>query len=471
MKRVATVAIAAVLAATTAGALAGCGNSESTIRIFLLANDAEDRFYNQYFDELEATLQEEGLNYTIEYNGEQESNYYDKLDTDFNTGDLPDIFYIRPNELYTYHEYIAPLQDYADGDGKAYANLDNIYEEALDMYRYNEATGEIGGKNDPLYAFPKDLSTQQLGYNVRLLEAYESEITKLGFKIPQKMDFTKENYTWEQFRQISEVISKGKKSYKNFKDELVTVLCGCDVPSIEILVKSFGGELIDLSNGRKKATICDLTSEPIKKAIEYQESLITGGAVVYDKGEGFNHFTKGEIGFYSLVGSWEISQYNDYLGEDGWDIMPWPTESGKPEGWQGAITSAGYVVSKDCADSAKGDVAKRIAISFMSDAVQERMVKTDKVTLPLRKSAAQEYLKAENNNIFFPKHRQFFLDVISGEHGFFPATYKTYDSTWLDTLSTQLELIWTKKAKASTTNWADLRNKMQQQYDLTKNNG
>lgn len=457
------IALAAALTATAAGTLAGCGESkENTIEVFLLANHTETEFYLEYFKDMEEELAAEGLDYKINFNGEQEGNYYDSLKAAINGGEVPDIFYIRPNEILQYKDKIASLQSYADSQTEV--DLSDIYETALDMYRYNPTTGVLGNKNDDLYAFPKDLSTQQLGYNKTLLQRFTTEIKAAGLKMPWEMDWTKETYTWEQYKQMCTIINNNKAD----KD----VTCACDVPSIEVLAKSFGGSLIDLSGGRQSGTVSNLTTGAMKQAIEYQAELVDCGAANYKLGT-YANFTAGRVCFYGLIGSWEIKDYNDHIGDGNWEVMPWPTTDGGTQ-WYGLITSAGYVVSKECADSAKGDIAKRIAISFMSSNAQNKLVKEENISLPLRKSVKNDYLDPDQNNVYKPASRGVYLDVVSGEHGVFPAKYSTYDAVWLDKLSTALEVVWNEgagkaKAKYQSTDWAKIQKDMQAQYDNSKN--
>ena len=477
--KVAALAAAALIAATTVGALAGCGgDSEHTITVFLLANNTETQFYEEYFDYMEEVLAEEGLNYKIEFNSEQETNYYDLLLADIQGGNTPDIFYVRPNELMQYKDHIVSLQDYADGAGKAYANLNDIYETALNMYRFNPETGKLGDPKDDLWAFPKDLSTQQLGYYKPLLEKFQTEIKAKDnskgtgkLKMPWEMDYKTENYTWDDYKTICETIANSSNKAQN---EYAS-----DVPSIEILAKSFSSDkssttspLIDLTNGRANATVNDLKSGAMQKAIEYQAGLIDCGGANY-AGATYSAFTAKRVCFYGAVGSWEITDYNRLLGENGeWGVMPWPTEDGSTE-WQGLITSAGYVVSSECAAMEKGDVAKRIAISFMSSYTQNQMVRVKKISLPLLKSSEEDY--RSNNETYTPATRGVFLDVVSGAHGFFPAKYSTYDADWIKALSDDLELVWNEGAggalaKYNSTDWAATKSKMQTRYDATKNN-
>ena len=485
-KRLMAVVLAVLVAATMSFALTGCGkNKEKTITVLLLTNEQERVFYTKYFEDMEAELKEDGLDYEIEFTGYQKKDYYDTLGSLIQQNSVPDIFYVRPNELMQYKELIASLQSFANT--QTYANLDDIYEYALDMYRFNPNTGALGNKSDDLYAFPKDLSTQQLGYNKTLLQFYQTDIKAAGIqKLPWEMDYTQETYTWDEYKTMCKAIADAAKTKKPESVGSAEVYAS-DVPSVEILAKSFSSDkskttspLIDMTGGRANAKVGSLTDGAVQKAIAYQADLVACGAADY-AGDTYANMTGGTVCFYGLIGSWEVAEYNEYFGKLGqeWALMPWPTEKGGTD-WQGLITSAGYVVSAECAAMEKGDVAKRIAVSFMSSRTQEKMVRDEKVSLPLRHTVADDYRSPENDSVYSPKTRGVFLDVISGEHGFSPAQYSTFDDVWLGELDTQLEIMWTQRASAKTYfdnpaaisgsySWSALQQRMQDQYNATKN--
>lgn len=477
MKKVATVAVAAVLAATAAGTLAGCGDQSHTIRVFLLANAHESEFYDAYFEKMEQQLADWGYpGYTIDYDGEQEGPYYQALDADINGGDTPDIFYVRPNELMQYKEKIANLQSFADEYGFTddtsvqIADLNDIYPTALNMYRFNPETSELGNPEDDLYAFPKDLSSQQLGYNKTLLSKYETQIKAQNLKMPWEMNFDEENYSWEQFKTMCKAVADAIAANNDANTY------SCDVPPIEILARSYGVEsLVDLSGGRQNGITADPSQGALYEAIKFQADFINCGAGNYEYAT-YANFSAGRVCFYGAVGSWEIADYDSLIGKGQWDVMPWPTKDGSTD-WEGLITSAGYVVSKECAESGeKGEAAMRLALSFMSPATQRELVESEQISLPLRMSQAESYLDPLKDGTYSPASRSVYLDVISGDHGFFPAKYSTYDSVWMDELNTALENIWgndTNHAGANdrfnATDWATVASRMQQQYDNKKN--
>lgn len=469
------VAAAALMAATTIGTLAGCADKSHTIRVYLLTNNTERRVYTEYFKELEAQINEDfeaaGLQgYKISFSGDESEAYYDKLDSSIAKRNTPDIFYLRPNEILKYKKSIISVQDYVDQN----LDISDVYPTAINMYRYNAETGKLGDPNDDLYAFPKDLSTQQLGYNKTLLEKYQSVITGLknhkgeDMKMPWKMDFETENYSWEDYLKINEAISKAPQP-----DGVNGTVVGCDIPDIEILTKSFGGTLLTIPDGnRAEGTVNSLEKgSPIYQAIEYQAKLAASGGADYKAATSAN-FGAGTVCFYGAIGSWEVAERNGAFGEGNWEVMPWPTADGSTN-WYGLITSAGYAVSKDCAKyEEKAEIAMQIASSFLSRTTQDRLVKDEKITLPILTSMREDYLKEANDNVYSPKSRGVFIDVISGEHGFFPAKYSTFDTKWLDKLTTPLADMWTTRTGAldafAKLKLSDIQAQMQAQYNTSK---
>lgn len=450
-KKVAACMTAVCLAATAVGAsvsLAGCGKSgdkfptvdsdpTANLDIMLLSNSTERVFYNKYFEQMA-----EKYEIKITFEGLEEKPYYDRLDSRMQQGDVPDIFYVRPNEIMAYHKDIYCLEQFKDtvaDNENLNLDLSDIYPLALDMYRFNDETNQMDEVNGELYAFPKDLSTQQLGYNKTIVEKYTTQIkAALGndFKLPWEMNFKTENYTWAQYRTMCEVIAN------NLDDGY----WASDVPDIEILAKSFGGSILNTND--LKVTI---TSEAVTKAINYQKDLVTSTGT-YGAKPAADHsnatqekFKGGKVAFYGAVGSWEVGDYDTAFGQGNWDVMPWPTEDGSTN-WYGKITSAGYVVSNQCKN---WQVAMEIAASFMTTKVQTQMMRDDKVSIPMNVKLQNDYLNPENDDKYSPKTRSVFIDVIKGTtHSFRPAEYYTYGDGWLKPFNDELAKMWTNKSYA-----------------------
>lgn len=476
------VAAAAVMAVSAVGALAGCGTDEAhTISVLLLADLAESQFYMDYFEDVAKRLTEDlGEKYVIDFDYAQESDYTNKVDTAFTGGTAPDIFYVRPNDLLRYKNRIVSLQDYADHHATENGvNLNDVYAKALDMYRFDPATGRLGNSNDDLYAFPKDLSCQQLGYNIKLLREYRGVFDNLGLKYPcaleastpaeKIMDFSRETYTWTQYKNLCKGIHDAAVAKNGAKNDV----CASDVPNLEVVVKSFGGDLIDLSGGRESGKVTKIDEGPVAEAIDYLVDLVDCGAADH-RNATYANFTSGKVVFYGEVGSWQISQYDSYIGDGDWGVMPWPTTDGSPN-WQGRLTSAGYAVTTSAVENGKGDIAMSLAISFMSTATQDLMAKDYKVSIPLLNSMQSNYLDPELDNVYHPVSRKYFMEVISGTHGFTPKVYETLTNEWLSVLSEELSGIYkdgnpnNKLASWKANDRTRVYNLMQSRYDASVN--
>lgn len=475
MKKVTACLTALAMAGTvTASAVAMTGCKSADLTIMLLANQSESKFYEQYFKELE-----EKYEISIDFIGEEEENYYTSLSGAMLRDETPDIFYVRPNEILQFKDEIQSVQDYVDAQS-AMSNpdvkFDDVFEQALDMYKYNEATGKMDAENGKLYAFPKDLSTQQLGYNRAIVAQYEAEIHAAGLKLPWEMQKEEEiagttdtklvytqTYTWTEYDKLCRTIANAAKTKGN--DHY-----GCDVPALEIIAKSMGGELMDVSTGT-----VTIDNANVLKAIEYQANLCTANAGEEPAANvelaTYSGFVGGKVAFYGLCGSWEVRDYEQKFG-DQWGLMPWPTTTGKIEDWQGMITSAGFVVSKY---TSKPELAKEIAASFMTASVQDRLVRREKLSLPITKSVANAYVTTAMDESYSPATRSIYIDVISGEHGFTPVKYMTASNLWLKTLDNELGLMYKAKTLGSADsslkyyqevmNIATLKANMQKDYD------
>ena len=443
-KRVTACMTAVCLAATTVGAMVGmtgCGGKGSKfptkdsdpnadIHVMLLANTDETAFYNEYFERKAAEYK-----IKIVFEAYGAGDYYQKLDAVIQQGNTPDIFYVRPNEILQYKENIFCLEQFKDTvatNNKLNLNLSEIYPLALDLYKYNDQSNKMDASSE-LWAFPKDLSTHQLGYNKTIVQNFTTQIHGANLPLPWELGKdayeNKVNYTWAEYRTMCEIIANNIEDGKY----------ASDIPDIEILAKSFGGGILDTTN--MKVTT---ETQAVKDAINYQHDLVTASGTYGSKPAADfenatqTNFQSGKVAFYGAIGSWEVGAYNNALGDGNWGVMPWPTTDGSLN-WYGKITSAGYVVSNTCKN---WQGAMEIAASFMTRKVQQEMVGEKKISLPINTKLTSDYLSADNDAQYKPSTRSIFIDVISEEHGFRPAQYFTFKDGWQKPLSDQLQLMW-----------------------------
>lgn len=475
-KKLLSVLLVVALCIGVVPTFAACGG-KSDVRVMLLANGNESRFYDSHF----ATVGTD-MGITIDFEPQASADYYNKLSTYANARNLPDIIYIRQSDVRQFLNdgLIADIS----GELAAYkSTMDRIYSSASDMYKYDNNAKKWG--EGGTYAVPKDLSVQQLGYNRTLIHKNRSAIyDEFGaarndgddgiprnengtVKMPWEMDWSNENYTWNQYLRMAKALNS------------VSGVYGCDLPSVEILTWSFGGSLIsdDMQNLK-------IDEKPFKDAVAYQAKLIDEGAAntaaaTYDKFVGDKN-----VCFYGLVNSFDIKNFDDAFNYDddgnkldteGWGVMPWPYNPDTQEfnEWQGIITSAGYAVTSSCKNK---EQAVKVIMSLYTDAVQNRLVQTEKLMLPLFADQEAAYVDHTNDEIYSPSSRGVYMDVISGRNGRTSDLYRCYETTWMDYIQTEyLDNIFNaEKGKAASqlkddAGYTSFKNTVQSSYNNEKN--
>ena len=464
-KKIVTLVLSLLLCLGVVPTMTACGK-KSDVSILLLANSQENAFYDAHFKQVGSEM---GIK--IGYIGQASSDYYKALTNEINKGATPDIFYVRPSDIRSYlHDgLIADISEEIANYQAEHAdeNYSRIYDHAKEMYKYNVSTKTWG--EGGTYAIPKDLSVQQLGYNVDLIyrnrqliyDYYNANATKKAtlpkkgggtvgsgdantMALPWDMDWATQNYTWTQYKDIAAVLGNSGKTAGGDS------VYGCDFPNYEILMWSFGGTLLSAD-----MNTVNVGSAAFEKAGKYIADLVDSGAANY-AGASYDKFigTK-DVCFYGLVNSFDVLKFDENLGKfdaahpenGGWGVMPWPVAdptgdyarvdntTPAPTAWQGVITSAGYAVSKTCKDKAR---AVEVIMTLLADDVQTKLLMEEKLQLPLFEDWEADYLKPANDNLYSPPSRSIYIDVISGTNGRISDLYKCYETTWHDKISTAL---------------------------------
>ncbi|MDE7396043.1 MAG: extracellular solute-binding protein, partial [Clostridiales bacterium] len=395
-KKIITLVLSLMLCLGVVPSMTAC-TKKSDVTVFLMANSIENAFYKKHF---ESVASEKG--FSIGYTGQASANYYRLLRNEINKGKTPDIFYVRPSDIRSFIKdgLVADISS----ELAAYSEtLDKVYDSAKDMYKYDPSSKTWG--QGGTYAIPKDLSVQQLGYNKKLINANRSVLYNYynapehaaekaamphfdggEIKLPWEMDWENENYTWSQYKTMAAVLAANGKALDKETDQLTAgKIYGCDFPSYELLMWSFGGTL--LSNDLQTVNV---QSEAFQKAGKYLAALVDEGAANY-QGATFDTFTgERNVCFYGGVNSFDIKNYDDTLGKNQWDIMPWPVADASGEfapvadatvdtdKWYGIITSAGYAVSKSCKNKAR---AGEVIMTLLDEEVQTSIVAEEKLQL------------------------------------------------------------------------------------------
>lgn len=423
-KKFVSLLMALLLCVGVAPMFTACG-SKADVTIMLMGNNIETQFYTEHF----AAVEEETGIKIAKPIVEASADYYNKLRADIAGDTLTDIIYVRPSDL---RRYVAQglIVDIGDLLNEKYkSTIDRIHPTAMESYRYDKNTKTFG--TGGIYAVPKDLSVQQLGYNKTLVARAEQAIKENSrtagieiTKMPWEMDWSKENYTWDQFKIMAAEVAKLPlaEGVPNDWDKYY----GCDIPNIEILTWSFGGELVENNQ-------VQMNSEAFKNAVQYTADLIDAGAANY-QGATYANFLVGRVGFYGEVNSFDIKNFDDNFKahNEEWDVMPWPVVDNSTEekatDWYGKITSAGYAITKNCKNK---ELALQVIMSLYDNKTQNKLV-TDKLMLPLFTDMAETFVSPEYDEMYSPKNRSVYIDVITGKNGKFSVDYSCYELTWQD---------------------------------------
>lgn len=430
MKKFVGLLLSLALCFGTVSALAGCGGNKrkaGEFTVLFMANSSENKFYEAHFKKLEETL---GVK--IKYEGIASKDYYGRLTAEINGNTTPDIMYIRPSDVRQFVRDGVIANINAEAAAQTDADLSKLYPSALESYRYNRETHRIGSGD--LYALPKDLSAQQLGYNKTIIEKKRTEILAAGIaKLPWEMNWETENYTWEELKTMAQICTD--------LSDIANPVYGMDVPNIEVLIWGYGGSLLS-----EDMQTVQGNSQAVKNAVRMQAELMSSGAA-NAAGATYDNFVANRVAFYGEVNSFNIKDFEDTSKANGWewDVMPWPTmDKSQPGNWTGVISSAGFAVCEDCLDKT---MAVRIIASLLTEQTQEKLVKDEKLMLPLYKSVAEQaFISSDYDDIYAPLHRKVYIDVISGAHGKFSVNYRCYNTNWRKDFNDYLEELWAAKA-------------------------
>ena len=419
--------------------LAGCGGGGDAkeIRVFLMTNSEQDAYFAKYFKQME-----ERFGCTIKFTGATFSDYYNQLRTELKDNP-PDIFYIRPGDIkkFAQDNLLADFNSYIKGsDFASKVDLSKIYKHAVDMYRYDGTNVGVSNDSAALYGINLGFSYQGLGYNKNILLAHETEIRAAGIKMPWEFG-ENESYTFEEFSTVATICTTETGGGSNGDKPVYGLNMSTEI--ILPYIWSRGGDVI--VNGQPT-----VDTEEVKWVLNWLNDGVNGtnGKQFIFKEATWAEWVGEQVAFFTEVGSWEVGGYRAYEGFS-YDMMPWPTINGDGN-WYGQIGTSALAVYNH---SKNKELAMQIAGTFFEARTLDEMVRAG-LSLPMDiETAENAYLAKENDDIYFPEHRSYFIDVISSKNGKFSPINNTYSSEWLDIFVNDLDTIWngTKTVQAYVT--------------------
>ena len=327
-----------------------------------------------------------------------------KIQAALAANNLPDVFYVSPEAIRTYvdNKKLLSLTPYVEGAKKSGMNVNDIYENALNKYRYD---GKKVGTGD-LWALPKDLGPFAFGYNKDLFK-------KAGIPLPDK----DKPYTFAEFTDVCKKLTKDVNGDGKM-DQWGT---GLNVRwSFIQFAWANGGDFLDASK-----TKVDIANPKFYEALQYWADHTLKDGITPTMGEAqsmdtYQRWLKGEIAFFP-VAPWDLAAFKNLSFE--YDVIPWPVGKAgmKSATWVGSV---GYGVA---ANTKHPELAAEFALYLSADKEAMEMMTDMDLQIPNLKSLAPRYV----NKPGYPANRQEYIDIINDYGRSWPAEF-TYNAVWFD---------------------------------------
>jgi multiple sugar transport system substrate-binding protein len=263
-------------------------------------------------------------------------------------------------------------QDYIDAD--AAFNVEDVWEEARRLYRYN----------DKQYEIPYDHGRIIMGYNKDLFDA-------------EGLAYPAEDWTWDQFLELALKLTKGDSQwgYGGYYNNIVELGNEHGIA----LVGPWGGEVID-----ETETKILLDSPESLAALNWHADLIhkhkAAPLPAQSQAIPASPRLSGQAAMFGLA-SWGTPELVTNATFQ-WDVAPWPTG---PAGAKTGSFGSGFGISRD---SKNADMAWQYLSDYLSKEGMEFMWGASGRGSPARKSAYESWLTSEGA----PEHASYYLDAL-----------------------------------------------------------
>lgn len=330
-----------------------------------------------------------------------QDQYEAKFQAAMSANALPDVFYVGPGAVRKYVDYgkLLKLTNYV----KAAKGVDfnDLYEKAVDAYRYD---GKTLGKGD-IYALPKDFGPFAFAYNKTLFQ-------KNGIPLPDKDT----PYTWAEFTKVCQQLTKDTNG--DGKEDIFGTGLNIHWAFIQF-VWGNGADWLDSTH--TKVTITDPKFE---EALQYFADMtlknhMTPSNEQAQSMDTYQRWLKGELAFFP-AGPWDLAAFKNLPFD--FDLIPWPVHNKgmKTATYRGGV---GYGVS---ATTKHPKEAAELALYLSADKEANTMFCDLDLQIPNLKSLADRYTSKGR-----PDNREEYLQIIDDYGRAWPADY-TYDSVWYD---------------------------------------
>lgn len=442
MKKLLGIVLTSVILATM---LVGCkGNSDETsgkadgkkaeLTVSVFAQEHEQAMYKEVLTKFE---EENNCIVNFQVAGDQ---YWPELEAALTANTAPDVFYLGISDIKkrVWADAIVPFDELLD-----VASLEKIWPEALNLYKYDEASDTLGeGK---IYALPKDFSAVSMAVNKAIIEKRRAEIEALvaNGSLPFFPEIDANGnlpvYTFTEFATLCKALT--------FEDTTLpetagsTQVYGTHLWEDFTLQPFIWGANGDYLNEDKTKVLYN-TPEFIEGYEGFMKIVEMGGSgLSTDETTGYLKFLAGRCAYFPC-GTWDVGAFqaieNDEAVNPGkawfdFDVAPWPISDSyaslsieeRQDKWAGRVDSIGYTVSNS---SKNKELAAKLAYVLSADEEVQRFLAKQGGQLPNIVSMAEgEYLSDES---YFPESRVVFVRMLQGQNGHRVPTTYTFNALW-----------------------------------------
>jgi multiple sugar transport system substrate-binding protein len=398
------------------GAVAGlmslqsCGKkeSENKITLMIFAQPQEKEILDQIVWRFENAHPGTKVNFI----SSTQAEYGQKLQAQLAANQLPDVFYLGPGDVRQYVDNkkvldLAPYVQNVTG-----VDFNDLYESAVDTYRYD---GNTLGQGAAIWALPKDFGPFAFAYNKDMFK-------EAGIPLPS----TEKPYNWQEFMDVCEKLTRDTDGDGEI-DKFGTGLN----PRWALIQFIWGNGADFIDSTHTKVTITD---PKFVEALQFWANMTVGGTTIAGKTyapvtpsaaqsqslDTYQRWLKGDLGFFP-AGPWDLAAFNKTLAFE-YDLIPWPvhTDANQTATYRGGV---GYAVA---ANSKKPQLAAELALYLSADKEANQMYCDLDLQIPNLKSLADRY-KAKGK----PENRAEFLNIISKTGRAWPSDF-TYTGDWFE---------------------------------------
>ncbi|MBO5089275.1 MAG: sugar ABC transporter substrate-binding protein [Lachnospiraceae bacterium] len=392
------------------------GEGDKEIDVLLYMQEHEKAIYEKVIADFTEAHKDEIKKINFEITTQDE--YATKMTAAMTADDMPDVFYIGPDQVRNYVDngYALPLDDYVDS-----ATVDNLWPAIKSAYMYDGTNVGEGS----LYCLPKDLSCFAFAYNKDLFD-------EAGIAYPDP----NEPYTYDEFVDVCKQLTKDKDG-----DGEIDQWGVANANAFGMTPYLFGNGARFLNEDHTKVIInespefkeafkwyCDLTAtEGVTPTVEQDTAL-----------GGYQRWLDGQIAFYAC-GTWDVAAFmDDATFPYEWDLCAYPvgpSGDGKSRAWLGSV---GYAVSSK---TEFPELCAELVQNLSTDLETQKAVSGETTGSSLQLPNIMDYAKTTfkekvaDGTIPYASNVDVIFNYIEGTdkyEGIFAEQTYTYNAEWWD---------------------------------------